>query len=204
MSLDSNKARHGDLTRMEALFTSTAVVTLAEIGDKTQLLAILLATRFRAPLPIILGILVATLANHFLAALLGSSVANLLDGDWFRYLIAASFVAMAAWTLIPDEIDDLEDKPARFGAFVTTLVAFFLVEMGDKTQVATIALGARFDNLIMVTLGTTLGMMLANVPAVFLGHELIERVPLNIVRYIAAALFLIIGVWLALQTAGLI
>ncbi|WP_394705895.1 TMEM165/GDT1 family protein [uncultured Hyphomonas sp.] len=189
---------------MEALFTSTAVVTLAEIGDKTQLLAILLATRFRAPLPIILGILVATLANHFLAALLGSSVANLLDGDWFRYLIAASFVAMAAWTLIPDEIDDLEDKPARFGAFVTTLVAFFLVEMGDKTQVATIALGARFDNLIMVTLGTTLGMMLANVPAVFLGHELIERVPLNIVRYIAAALFLIIGVWLALQTAGLI
>jgi putative Ca2+/H+ antiporter (TMEM165/GDT1 family) len=189
---------------MEALFTSTSVVTLAEIGDKTQLLAILLATRFRAPLPIILGILVATLANHFLAALVGSSIANLLDGDWFRYLIAASFVAMAAWTLVPDEVDDLDDKPARFGAFVTTLVAFFLVEMGDKTQVATIALGARFDNLLMVTLGTTLGMMLANVPAVFLGHELIERVPLKIVRYIAAGLFLILGIWLALQTAGLI
>jgi putative Ca2+/H+ antiporter (TMEM165/GDT1 family) len=187
---------------MEALFTSTAVVTFAEIGDKTQLLAILLATRFRAPLPIILGILVATVANHFLAALLGASVADLLDGVWFRYLIAASFVAMAAWTLVPDKVDDLEDKPARFGAFLTTLVAFFLVEMGDKTQVATIALGARFDNLVMVTMGTTLGMMLANVPAVFLGHELIERVPLNIVRVIAALLFLVIGVWLAAQTAG--
>ena len=187
---------------MEALFTSTAIVTLAEIGDKTQLLAILLATRFRAPLPIILGILVATVANHFLAALVGASVANLLDGEWFRYLIAASFVAMAAWTLVPDKVDDLEDKPARFGAFLTTVVAFFLVEMSDKTQVATIALGARFDNLVMVTMGTTLGMMLANVPAVFLGHELIERVPLNIVRVIAALLFLVIGVWLALQTAG--
>jgi len=187
---------------MEALFTSTAIVTLAEIGDKTQLLAILLATRFRAPLPIILGILVATVANHFLAALVGASVANLLDGEWFRYLIAASFVAMAAWTLVPDKVDDLEDKPARFGAFLTTVVAFFLVEMGDKTQVATIALGARFDNLVMVTMGTTLGMMLANVPAVLLGHELIERVPLNIVRVIAALLFLVIGVWLALQTAG--
>ncbi len=187
---------------MDALLTSTAVVTLAEIGDKTQLLAILLATRFRAPLPIILGIFAATIANHFLAALVGASAANLLEGDWFRYLIAVSFIAMAAWTLVPDEVDDLDDKPARFGAFLTTLVAFFLVEMGDKTQVATIALGARFDNLIMVTMGTTLGMMLANVPAVFLGHELIERVPLNIVRKIAALLFLILGLWLAAQTAG--
>ncbi len=187
---------------MDALFTSTAVVALAEIGDKTQLLAILLATRFRAPLPIILGILVATLANHFLAALVGASAANLLDGEWFRYVIAASFVAMGLWTLVPDKIDDLDDKPARFGAFLTTLVAFFLVEMGDKTQLATIALGARFDEVIMVTAGTTLGMMLANVPAVFLGHELIRRVPLNVVRFIAAALFIAIGVWLAVQTAG--
>ena len=187
---------------MEALFTSTAIVTLAEIGDKTQLLAVVLATRFRAPLPIILGIFVATIANHFLAALLGSSVANLLDGDWFRYLVAASFIAMAIWTLIPDKLDEVEHKPARFGAFVTTLIAFFLVEMGDKTQVATIALGARFDNLVMVTMGTTLGMMLANVPAVFVGHELIERVPLHIVRIIAALLFLILGLWLAGQTAG--
>jgi putative Ca2+/H+ antiporter (TMEM165/GDT1 family) len=187
---------------MDALFTSTAVVTLAEIGDKTQLLAIVLATRFRAPVPIILGILVATLANHFLAALVGAGVANLLDGNWFRYLVAASFVAMGVWTLIPDKLDEVDDKPARFGAFVTTLVAFFLVEMGDKTQLATVALGARFDNIFMVTAGTTIGMMLANVPAVFLGHELIERVPLNIVRIIAALLFLMIGIWLAAQTAG--
>ena len=157
---------------MDAFLTSTTIVTLAEIGDKTQLLAILLATRFRAPLPIILGIFAATIANHFLAALLGASVASLLDGDWFRYLIAASFIAMAAWTLVPDKVDDLDDKPARF------------------------------DNLFMVTMGTTLGMMLANVPAVFLGHELIERVPLNIVRIIAALLFLVLGLWLAAQTAG--
>ena len=189
---------------MDALLTSTAVVTLAEIGDKTQLLAILLATRFRTPVPIIFGILVATLANHFLAALVGASAANLLDGEWFRYIIAASFVIMGFWTLIPDQLDDLDDKPTRFGVFFTTLIAFFLVEMGDKTQLATIALGARFDEIFMVTAGTTIGMMLANVPAVFLGHELIQRVPLNIVRFIAAALFIVIGVWLALQTAGLV
>lgn len=188
---------------MDALLTSTAVVALAEIGDKTQLLAIVLATRFKRPLPIILGILVATLANHFLAAFIGAQAASILDGEWFRYLIAASFIAMAAWTLIPDKLDDIEDKPARFGAFVTTVIAFFLVEMGDKTQIATVALSARFNDIIMVTLGTTLGMMLANVPAVFLGNELIRRVPLNVVRLIAAALFLVIGLWLAAQTAGL-
>jgi putative Ca2+/H+ antiporter (TMEM165/GDT1 family) len=189
---------------MEALLTSTAVVALAEIGDKTQLLAILLATRFKKPLPIILGIFVATVANHFLAALLGSQVASILDGLWFRYLIAGSFIAMAIWTLIPDKIDDLDDKPARFGAFVTTTIAFFLVEMGDKTQIATIALGARFHDVVPVTMGTTLGMMIANVPAVFLGHELLKHVPLNVVRMIAAGLFLVIGVWLLLQTAGMI
>ncbi|MFN4184559.1 MAG: TMEM165/GDT1 family protein [Hyphomonas sp.] len=189
---------------MEALFTSTAVVALAEIGDKTQLLAIVLATRFKRPIPIILGILVATLANHFLAALVGAQAAAFLEGDWFRYLIAASFIAMAAWTLIPDKLDDVEDKPARFGAFVTTVIAFFLVEMGDKTQLATVALSARFNDLIMVTLGTTLGMMLANVPAVFLGQELIRRVPLKVVRIVAALLFLVIGLWLAAQTARII
>lgn len=188
---------------VEALFTSTAVVALAEIGDKTQLLAIVLATRFQRPVPIILGILVATLANHFLAALIGAQAAAFLEGDWFRYLIAASFIAMAAWTLIPDKLDDIEEKPARFGAFVTTVIAFFLVEMGDKTQIATVALSARFNDLLMVTMGTTLGMMLANVPAVFLGNELIRRVPLKVVRLIAALLFLVIGVWLAAQTAGL-
>ncbi|MGE0776509.1 MAG: TMEM165/GDT1 family protein [Sphingomonadaceae bacterium] len=187
---------------MEALLTSAAVVALAEIGDKTQLLAIVLATRFKRPMPIILGILVATLANHFLAALVGQQVASVLDGAWFRYLIAASFIAMALWTLIPDKLDAGEEKPAQFGAFLTTVVAFFLVEMGDKTQLATVALGARFNDVLWVTAGTTLGMMLANVPAVFLGHELLKRVPLRIVRLVAALLFLLIGLWLLAQTAG--
>ncbi|TNE39617.1 MAG: TMEM165/GDT1 family protein [Sphingomonadales bacterium] len=188
---------------MEALLTSTAVVALAEIGDKTQLLAIILATRFKRPVPIILGIFAATVANHFLAALVGEQVASFLDGQWFRYVIAISFILMAAWTLIPDKLEeDEKPKPARFGAFVTTLIAFFLVEMGDKTQIATVALGARFQSVLWVTAGTTLGMMLANVPAVFLGNELIKRVPLNVVRLIAALLFLIIGLWLLIQTAG--
>lgn len=193
----------GPETDVDAFLTSMAIVALAEIGDKTQLLAILLATRFRRPVPIIFGILAATIANHFLAALLGSQVAYLLDGAWFRYAVGASFIAMAVWTLIPDKIDDLEDKPARFGAFVTTLIAFFLVEMGDKTQIATVALGARFHDVVPVTMGTTLGMMIANVPAVLLGHELIKRVPLNVVRVVAALLFLAIGVWILADTAGL-
>lgn len=188
---------------MEALLTSTAVVALAEIGDKTQLLAIVLATRFQKPLPIVAGIFAATIANHFLAALVGSEVASILDGQWFRYAIAVSFIAMAAWTLIPDKLDEEEHKPAKFGAFLTTLIAFFLVEMGDKTQVATIALGARFHDVVAVTTGTTLGMMLANVPAVFLGHEVLKYVPLKIVRMIAAGLFLVIGLWVLAQTAGL-
>ncbi|ARS26441.1 TMEM165/GDT1 family protein [Sphingomonas sp. C8-2] len=187
---------------MEALLTSTAVVALAEIGDKTQLLAIVLATRFKRPVPIIFGILGATLVNHALAALVGEQAASFLDGQWFRYLIAVSFILMAGWTLIPDKFEEGEQKPARFGAFLTTLIAFFLVEMGDKTQLATVALGARFHSVLWVTLGTTLGMMLANVPAVFLGNELIKRVPLKIVRLVAALLFLAIGLWLLAQTAG--
>lgn len=187
---------------MEAFLTSTAVVALAEIGDKTQLLAILLATRFRKPMPIVAGIFAATLANHFLAALVGAQVAAILDGQWFRYAIAISFIAMAAWTLIPDKLDYGDQKPARFGAFVTTLIAFFLVEMGDKTQVATVALSARFYDVIPVTMGTTLGMMIANVPAVFLGHEVLKFMPLHIVRRIAAGLFLVIGLWVLAQTAG--
>lgn len=188
---------------MEAFLTSTAVVALAEIGDKTMLLAIVLAARFKRPLPIVLGILFATLANHAFAAFVGERVSFLLDGAWFRYLVAASFIVMAAWTLVPDKLDEDEaPKPARFGAFLTTLVAFFLVEMGDKTQVATIALGAQFQNVLIVTAGTTLGMMIANVPAVFLGNALIARVPLGAVRAAAALLFLVIGVWLLLETAG--
>lgn len=189
---------------IDAFLTSTAAVALAEIGDKTQLLAIVLATRFQKPMPIILGILAATIANHFLAALLGSEVASVLDGPGFRYAVAASFIAMAAWTLIPDKLDDGDQKPARFGAFLTTLIAFFLVEMGDKTQIATVALGARFHDVVSVTAGTTLGMMLANVPAVFLGHEVLKYVPLSVVRMVAAGLFLIIGLWLLAQTAGLL
>ena len=188
----------------DALLTSTAVVALAEIGDKTQLLAIILATRFRRPWPVIAGILVATLANHFLAALLGEQVANVLDGKAFRYAVAISFIAMAAWTLVPDKIDDDAPSEARFGAFVTTVVAFFLVEMGDKTQIATIALGARFHSVVAVMTGTTLGMMLANVPAVFLGEALIARVKLSVVRMLAAALLLAVGLWVLLQTAGYI
>ncbi|MFN4102280.1 MAG: TMEM165/GDT1 family protein [Pararhodobacter sp.] len=190
---------------MDALLTSTAVVAFAEIGDKTMLLAIVLATRFKRPAAIILGILAATLANHFLAAFVGAQAASFLEGDWFRYLVAASFIVMAAWTLVPDKLEDEEAprKTERFGVFVTTFVAFFLVEMGDKTQIATIALAARFNDVLMVTLGTTAGMMIANVPAVFLGHELIRRVRLNVVRMIAAGLFLIIGLWMIAQTAGL-
>ena len=191
---------------MQALLTSTAVVALAEIGDKTQLLAILLATRFKRPWPIIAGIFAATIVNHFFAALIGSEVAAFLDGKWFRYAVAVSFLAMAAWTLVPDKLDDDEEaaKPARFGVFVTTVVSFFLVEMGDKTQIATIALGARYHDAVQVALGTTLGMMVANVPAVFLGHELIRRVPMKVVRMVTAALFAVIGLWLLLQTAGLV
>lgn len=189
---------------MEALLTSMLVVALAEIGDKTQLLAIVLATRLKRPLPIIAGIFAATIANHFVAALLGSQAASFLDGLWFRYLVAASFIAMAIWTLVPDKPDSLYDKPPRFGAFVTTLIAFFLVEMGDKTQIATIALGARFDSVAFVTMGTTLGMMLANVPAVVLGNEAIKRVPMKVVRTAAASLFLLLGLWLLAQTAAVL
>lgn len=189
---------------MEAFLTSTAVVALAEIGDKTQLLAIVLAARFKQPMAIIAGIFVATIANHFLAALIGSQAASLLDGPGFRLIIAASFIAMAAWTLIPDKLEDEpQPKPARLGAFVATTIAFFLVEMGDKTQIATVALGARFHDVVAVTMGTTLGMMLANVPAVFLGNELLKRVPLKVVRWVAAGLFLVIGLWLLIQTVSL-
>lgn len=189
---------------MEAFVTSTAVVALAEIGDKTQLLAIVLATRFKRPLPIVAGIFFATVANHFLAALVGSEAAFLLDSLWFRYLIAASFIGMALWTLVPDKLDDVSRTPTRYGAFLTTLVAFFFVEMGDKTQIATVALGAQFHDAIMVTIGTTIGMMIANVPAVYLGNGLMQRVPVDVVRKIAALLFFIIGLWLLLQTANII
>ncbi|MFN4220643.1 MULTISPECIES: TMEM165/GDT1 family protein [Novosphingobium] len=188
---------------LEAFTTSTAIVALAEIGDKTQLLAIVLAARFKRPLPIVLGILAATLANHFLAALLGATAAAFLDGMWFRLAIAVGFVAMGLWTLVPDKLDEEEaPQTSGRGAFLATLVAFFLVEMGDKTQIATIALGARFNDALAVTAGTTLGMMLANVPAVVFGNALIRRVPLDVVRMVAAALLVATGAWLFVQTVG--
>lgn len=181
---------------MEAFLSSLGIVALAEIGDKTQLLAAVLALRFAKPWPILGGILVATLANHFLAALLGTVAAGWLASDWFRIAIGLSFIAMGAWTLIPDKLDEDEtSKLPKYGAFLTTLVAFFLVEMGDKTQVATIALGARFDNVLAVTAGTTLGMMLANGPVVLLGNKLLARVNFDTVRKVAALLFVAIGLW---------
>ncbi|WP_426170144.1 TMEM165/GDT1 family protein [Sandarakinorhabdus sp. DWP1-3-1] len=186
---------------MTPLLTSGGIVALAEMGDKTQLLAIVLACRFRRAWPVIAGIFVATLANHALAAWAGAALAAWFDGPVFRYAVAASFIAMAAWTLVPDRID-VEDKPAQYGPFLTTLIAFFIVEIGDKTQVATIALGARFHDVLPVAIGTTLGMMAANVPAVLLGQRIIERVPLRTVHVAAALLFLGLGLWLAAQTAG--
>ena len=187
---------------LTALLTSGGVVALAEMGDKTQLLAIVLATRFRAPLAVIAGILVATLANHALAAWAGVALAGWFDGVSFRYAVAASFIAMAGWTLIPDKLDDVDAAPPKHSAFVATTIAFFFVEIGDKTQIATMALGARFDSVLAVTMGTTLGMMLANVPAVLLGQKLVERVPLRTVRIIAALIFLTIGLWLLVVTTG--
>jgi len=179
---------------LEALLVSTGVVAIAEIGDKTQLLALVLAARFRKPAPIILGILVATLANHALAGAVGAWLLGVLGPDAIRWVLGISFLAMAAWALIPDKLDDGDAKPSRYGAFLTTLVAFFLVEMGDKTQIATVALAARYDALAVVVAGTTLGMMLANVPAVLLGEVAATKLPLRLVRGVAAAIFAALGI----------
>ena len=178
---------------MEAFLVSTGIVALAEIGDKTQLLALVLAARYKRPLPIVLGILFATLANHALAAWLGAWITNLTGRETMRWVLGASFLAMAAWSLVPDKLDEVEAKRARFGAFGATLVAFFLVEMGDKTQVATVALAARYASIAVVVAGTTLGMLLANVPAVVLGERLLRRVPVKTVRLAAAAVFAVLG-----------
>ena len=190
---------------METLLVSTGLVAVAEIGDKTQLLAIVLATRFRRPIPIILGILVATLANHALAATAGFFLAQFLSGAWFRYAIALGFIAMAVWALVPDKMDDEEGVKARDGAsvFLTTVVAFFLVEIGDKTQVATAALAARFHSIALVAAGTTLGMMLANAPAVYLGEAATRVIPLRVIRIAAAVVFLLLGLWALAEAAGL-
>jgi putative Ca2+/H+ antiporter (TMEM165/GDT1 family) len=188
-------ARPAPVLFMETLLVSTGLVAIAEIGDKTQLLAIILATRFRRPIPIILGILVATLANHALAGALGSWVTTALGPDILRWVLGGSFIAMAAWMLIPDKFDEGDaDTAPRYGVFLTTVVAFFLAEMGDKTQVATVMLAARFDAWAPVVAGTTLGMMLANAPVVWLGERIMRRVPIRLVHVIGALIFLVLGV----------
>ena len=179
---------------MEAFLVSTGVVALAEIGDKTQLLALVLAARFRRPVPIILGIFVATLLNHFLAGAVGAWIAEVVGPTALRWILGLSFIAMAAWTMVPDKFDEEEPAPARYGVFVTTLVAFFLVEMGDKTQIATVALAAKYGSLVAVVSGTTIGMLLANVPAVLLGEVAARKLPMRLVHGIAAAIFLLLGV----------
>jgi putative Ca2+/H+ antiporter (TMEM165/GDT1 family) len=179
---------------MQALLISAGVVALAEIGDKTQLLALVLAARFRAPLPVILGILTATLANHFAAGFVGTLLAAHLSPGLMRWLLALSFFAAAVWMFIPDRAPEGEAGPSRFGAYGTTVIAFFIAEIGDKTQLATVALAARFQELIPVVAGTTLGMLIADVPAVFLGKAAAERLPIRLMNVLAAAVFVALGV----------
>jgi putative Ca2+/H+ antiporter (TMEM165/GDT1 family) len=177
-----------------AFVVSTGIVALAEVGDKTQLLAFLLAARFRAPLPIIAGILIATLLNHALAALVGSWLTSLLAPATLRWVLGVSFLAMAAWVMVPDRLDDAGSASARHGALLTTTIAFFLAEMGDKTQLATVALAAKYQSLVAVVAGTTLGMLIANVPAVLLGEQLARRVSVRLVHGVAALVFALLGV----------
>lgn len=169
------------------------IVALAEIGDKTQLLAFVLAARFKRPAPIVLGILIATLLNHSLAAGLGAWLTSLIAPNTLRWILGISFIAMAAWMLVPDKLDKGDIKLAHLGVFGTTVVAFFLAEMGDKTQIATVALAAQYRNLYAIVAGTTLGMMIANVPAVYLGEHIAERFPVTLVHRIAAVLFVLLG-----------
>ncbi|WKB53402.1 TMEM165/GDT1 family protein [Eleftheria terrae] len=179
---------------MQAFLVSTGVVALAEIGDKTQLLAFILAAKFRRPLPIVLGILAATLLNHAAAGALGAWITSMIGPGTLRWVLGLSFIAMALWTLVPDQFDEADARLARHGVFGTTFVAFFLAEMGDKTQIATIALSAQYQATAAVVAGTTLGMMLANVPAVYLGDRLAHRLPVRAVHAVAALIFAALGV----------
>jgi len=182
---------------LEPFLVSTGLVAVAEIGDKTQLLALLLAARFRKPAPILAGILAATIANHLLAAAVGAAAGDLLQGPWMRWVLGLAFLAFAGWALIPDKFEEDEHPKERAGSiFLTTLVAFFFVEMGDKTQVATVALAARFHQVLTVAAGTTLGMMLANAPVVFVGEAAAGKLPLKLIRALAAASFAAIGLWI--------
>ncbi len=188
---------------MQALLVSTGVVALSEIGDKTQLLAFILAARFRKPLPICLGIFVATVINHLGAGAIGAWLTSVISPQVLRWVLGIGFLAMAGWTLIPDKIDEEEESKTslKLGVFGTTIVTFFLAEMGDKTQIATVALAARFNDLASVVAGTTLGMLIADVPAVFIGDRLSGKLPLKLVHGIAAAIFALLGV-LTLLGAG--
>jgi len=180
---------------VEAFLVSTGVVALAEMGDKTQLLALMLAARFRSnPLPVVLGIAFSTLLNHAIAAAFGGWLATLVGADVLRWILAASFLAMGAWLLVPDGAVEFDPNRSRLGAFGTTAIAFFLVEIGDKTQIATIALAARFHGIVAVVAGTTLGMLIANVPVVYLGNKLLKRVPMRLLQRVAAAMVAVLGV----------
>jgi putative Ca2+/H+ antiporter (TMEM165/GDT1 family) len=190
------------ITALQPLLVSTATVVLAEIGDKTQLLALLLAARFRKHTPILLGIFFATILNHTVAAWVGAWLAGVLPPLVLRWSVVACFLAVAIWALVPDKLDDGEEKPARYGAFITTLVAFFLVEIGDKTQVATVLLAARYHPLWQVISGTTLGMMLADGPIVMLGAKFAHRLPLTAARVAAAVMFAALGLWVAIYGLG--
>lgn len=180
---------------IESLLVSTGVVALAEIGDKTQLLAFLLAARFKKPVPIILGILAATVVNHGLAGAVGAWITHSISPDILRWVLGASFIGMAIWTMIPDKIEDEETQVAkRFGVFGATLITFFLAEMGDKTQIATIAMAAHYADPLLVVIGTTLGMLIADVPAVFVGDKLANKIPMKLVHSVAAVVFAVLGI----------
>ena len=187
---------------MYEFLLSTAIVALAEMGDKTQLLALLLAARYQKPIPILIAILLATIINHGLSAALGQWVTTVISPEILLWIISIGFVAMALWMLVPDELDDETEsihKWQRYGVFGATFILFFLAEIGDKTQIATVALAARFDSLVWVMLGTTLGMMLANAPAVFIGNKLADKLPISLIHKVSAVIFLSIGVWTLLQ-----
>ena len=189
---------------MEALFISTGVVALAEIGDKTQLLAFILAARFKKPVPIILGILCATVLNHGMAGALGAWITSVVSPEAMRWALGLSFIGMAIWTLIPDKIEEEETQVAqRLGVFGATFITFFLAEMGDKTQIATIALAAHYAAPLLVIAGTTLGMLIADVPAVFVGNKFAEKIPMKLVHSIAAGIFAIMGVLTLLKVETL-
>lgn len=187
---------------MYEFLISTSIVTLAEMGDKTQLLALLLAARFRKPVPILLAILFATTINHGLSAVLGQWLTTVLNPEVLLWILALGFIGMAIWMLIPDELGDESDnirKWQKLGVFGATFILFFLAEIGDKTQIATVALAARYDSILWVTIGTTLGMMMANAPAVFIGNKLAERLPIALIHKIGAAIFLMVGITTLLQ-----